>query len=229
MFTPLSHSLMMRRRCAARRCDVRLRTTLNPTRNFVLYQLPFLLLDRYDVSSEIGRGANAVVYRARDRVLGRDVAIKLIRDDIASPHSIARFAREIQLTARLEHAHILHVYDTGSYEGRPFVVMELASGRSLAERLNAEGQLSIEESLQITRDVGNALAHAHANAVIHRDVKPENILLTPAGAFIADFGIARITEEHVAETIDVDGNGGGHRDVHESRAVVRRSEYRWAK
>ncbi|MEP6765676.1 MAG: serine/threonine-protein kinase [Gemmatimonadaceae bacterium] len=173
------------------------------------YQLPFLLLDRYDVSAEIGRGANAIVYRARDQVLGRDVAIKLIRDDIASPHTIARFAREIQLTARLEHTHILHVYDTGSYEGRPFVVMELASGRSLADRLSVENQLSIDEALQITRDVGDALAHAHENAVVHRDVKPENILLTPAGAFIADFGIARITEEHIAERLTSTGTAVG--------------------
>lgn len=162
-------------------------------------------MDRYDVEAEIGRGGNAVVYRARDRDLDRIVAIKLIREDIASPTVVSRFHQEIQVTASLEHAHILHIYDTGSFEGRPFVVMELAPGPSLATRLSAEGHLPVADALKIAREVGEALAHAHASGVVHRDVKPENILLTPAGAFIADFGIARIMQERTVDELTSTG------------------------
>ena len=156
---------------------------------------PFVLVDRYEVTHEIGRGGYAVVYRAADRVLGRDVAIKLLRDDAVSDDTLARFRQEMQITAQLEHAHILHVYDTGWYEGRPYIVMELAPGRTLADRLERERQLPIADALQIVRDVGLALAHAHARGVVHRDVKPENILLGTSGAILADFGIARVTLE----------------------------------
>ncbi len=170
---------------------------------------PFLLLDRYEITAEIGRGGNAVVFRAHDRVLDRAVAVKVLRDDSLSSDTLVRFRQEVQVTARLEHAHILHVYDTGEYEGRPFIVMELASGRSLHERLEREGQLPIMDALQITRDVGLALAHAHARRVVHRDVKPENILLASGGAILGDFGIARVTTEDIARKITSTGTAVG--------------------
>jgi len=158
-------------------------------------KLPFALTDRYEVVEELGRGGHAVVYRAHDRTIRRDVAIKLLRSDALSDELRARFQQEIELTARLEHEHILHVYDTGEFAGRPFVVMELATNRTLADRLAAERQLPVGEALALTRQVGIALAHAHAHGVIHRDVKPENILLGADGAILADFGIARITQD----------------------------------
>ena len=154
--------------------------------------MPYTLLDRYDLTAELGRGGHAVVYRAHDRILHRDVAIKLLRDDVLSEDVLARFKQEVSVTARLEHAHILHVYDTGTHDGRPFVVMELAVGSTLGERMVREGPLPVDDALEITRALGLALTHAHSQGVIHRDVKPENVLLGPAGALLADFGVARV-------------------------------------
>ena len=170
---------------------------------------PFVLADRYEITAEIGRGGHAVVYHARDRVLDREVAIKLLREDALSSDTLARFRQEVQVTAQLEHAHILHVYDTGAYEGRPYIVLELASGRTLADRLDREGQLPIVDALQIARDVGLALAYAHSHSVVHRDVKPENILLGSGGAILADFGIARVTAEDRMRRITSTGTAVG--------------------
>ncbi len=170
---------------------------------------PFLLVGRYDIAEEIGRGGHAIVFRARDRVLDRDVAVKVLRDDAISSDTLVRFRQEVQVTAQLEHAHILHVYDTGEFEGRPYIVMELASGRTLNDRLEREGQLPIADAMQIARDVGLALAHAHARGVVHRDVKPDNILLGPGGAILSDFGIARVTSEEIARKITSTGTAVG--------------------
>ncbi|MCU0616033.1 MAG: serine/threonine protein kinase, partial [Gemmatimonadaceae bacterium] len=149
-----------------------------------------LLADRYLLLEEIGRGGHASVHRARDQRLGRDVAVKLLRSDADTANVRARFEREIRLTATLEHPHILHVHDTGEHEGRPFLVTELATSGTLADRLSRESPLPLADALQITRDVGLALAHAHAHGVVHRDVKPANILLRDGTALLADFGVA---------------------------------------
>jgi tRNA A-37 threonylcarbamoyl transferase component Bud32/tetratricopeptide (TPR) repeat protein len=167
--------------------------------------LPFVLLDRYEVTDEIGRGGHAIVLRARDRILDRMVAVKVLRDDVFSPELLTRFRQEVQVTAQLEHSNILHVYDTGEFEGRPYLVMELATGETLSARLDREGQLPIEDALRIADEVGMALAHAHARGVIHRDVKPDNILLGDEGAVLADFGIARVTAEHLTNSITSTG------------------------
>jgi serine/threonine-protein kinase len=154
---------------------------------------PFQLLERYDVIEEIGRGGHAVVYKAYDRSLSRDVAVKLLRDDVLTPDVRLRFAQEVQVLATLQHPHILHVHDSGTFAGRPFAVMELAPAQSLAHRLERERQLPLLDAVQIVREIASALSHAHARGVLHRDVKPENILLGPGGAILADFGIARLT------------------------------------
>ncbi len=159
------------------------------------FEPPFTLVERYEVEEEIGRGGHAIVYRAHDRTLSRDVAVKLLREDAISRDSLGRFRQEMIVTAQLEHPHILHVYDSGEFRGRPYIVMELASGRTLAERLAREGQLPVADALQIARDIGLALAHAHAHGVVHRDIKPDNILLNETGAILADFGIARVSQE----------------------------------
>ena len=172
-------------------------------------KLPLLLLDRYNLTEEIGRGGQAAVYRAKDQVLGRDVAVKLLREDAISDDIIARFQQEISITSQLVHAHILHVYDTGVHAGRPFVVMELASGNTLAQRMHTENQLGVADAMQIVREVGLALAHAHERGVVHRDVKPENILLGPGGAILADFGVARITQADLSQKITSTGTAVG--------------------
>lgn len=175
----------------------------------MLPALPFQLLERYDVVEEIGRGGHALVYRAHDSLLARDVAIKVLREDVVAPDLVRRFLQEIQLLARLEHAHILHVHDSGTVDGRPFVVMELAPQATLAHRLVREPQLPIADAVQIAREVGSALAHAHARSILHRDVKPENILLGAGGAVLADFGIARVTGEHDISRITSTGEAVG--------------------
>ncbi|MBY0488560.1 MAG: protein kinase [Gemmatimonadaceae bacterium] len=170
---------------------------------------PFQLLDRYDVIEEIGRGGHAVVYRAYDRALTRDVAVKVLREDVLAPTIKARFTQEIQVMATLQHPHILHVHDSGTFEGQPFVVMALAPAQTLAHRLEREPQLPIQDAVQIAREVGSALAHAHARGVLHRDVKPENILLSDGGAILADFGIARVTGELAISRITSTGEAVG--------------------
>jgi serine/threonine-protein kinase len=152
--------------------------------------LPILLGGRYELLEEIGHGAYAIVYRGHDHVLDRMVAVKLLRDPTLSPDASARFAREVHITATLEHPHILHVHDSGTYDGRPFIVTEFAPDGSLDARLERDGQLGVEEALQITSEVGLALAHAHRSGVVHRDIKPDNILLGRGGALLADFGVA---------------------------------------
>ena len=149
-----------------------------------------LLANRYLLLEEIGRGGHATVHRAHDQRLGRDVAVKVLRREASSANIVARFEREIRLTATLEHPHILHVQDTGVHEGQLFLVTELATGGSLADRLVRESPLPMTDALQIVRDVGLALAHAHAHGVVHRDVKPANILLRDGTALLADFGVA---------------------------------------
>ncbi len=144
--------------------------------------------------AELGHGSHAIVYRAHDRHLDREVAIKVLRPELVNSEVSERFRREIRLTSRLEHPHIAHVYGTGEWMGTPYFVTALARGPSLAVRLAREKQLSVDEALSIARDVAGALAHANRAGIIHRDVKPANILLTPDGALLADFGVARAIE-----------------------------------
>jgi serine/threonine-protein kinase len=166
---------------------------------------PLLLVERYDIEAEIGRGANAVVYRAVDRKLGATVAVKLLREDVVSPHVVERFHQEMRVSAELDHPHILRVFDTGTADGRPFIVMELYGSQSLGDRLAADGQLPIDEALAIGTGIGEALAYAHQRGVVHRDVKPDNILLGVRGAVLADFGIARVTMEGISRQLTSTG------------------------
>ena len=146
--------------------------------------------DRYVLRGEIGRGGHSIVYRGHDTLLDRDVAIKVLREDAGSREMLLRFRQETQIAARLEHPHILHLYDSGVSETGPYIVMELASGISLADRLATERQLPVADVLEIAREIGSALQHAHDRGIVHRDVKPENILLGSGGALLADFGVA---------------------------------------
>jgi serine/threonine-protein kinase len=149
------------------------------------------LAERYRVERELGRGGMATVYLAEDLRHERSVAVKVLRPELAAALGSDRFLREIKLTARLDHPHILPLLDSGEADGFLFYVMPYVDGESLRERLNREKQLPIEDAIQITRDVADALAFAHQHDVVHRDIKPENILLAAGHARVADFGIAR--------------------------------------
>lgn len=160
----------------------------------MLDDLPHNIDDRFTLLAELGHGAHAIVYRALDRSLGREVAIKVLRAELVDSAVNDRFRREIRLTSQLEHPNIAHVYDTGEFMGAPYFVTAIARGASLAERLERERQLPVDEALSIARQVASALEHAHKAGIVHRDVKPANILLTPDGALLTDFGIARALE-----------------------------------
>ncbi len=149
------------------------------------------LADRYRIEAVLGHGGMATVYRACDLRHGRDVAIKVLRDDVAVSLGAERFLAEIRTTARLSHPHILPLHDSGEANGFLFYVMPLVEGESLRERLNREARLSVDEALRLAREVGDALAYAHSHEVIHRDIKPENILLQGGHPLLSDFGIAR--------------------------------------
>ena len=148
------------------------------------------LADQYAIERELGRGGMATVYLASDLKHRRTVAIKVLRPEIASLLGPDRFVREVEIAARLNHPHILALHDSGDADGFLFYVMPYVAGESLRHRLDREKQLSLDEALAITRQVASALAHAHSHNVIHRDVKPENILLHEGEAMVTDFGIA---------------------------------------
>jgi TolB-like protein/Flp pilus assembly protein TadD len=152
------------------------------------------LPERYAVERELGRGGAATVYLVRDLQVGRLVALKVLRPEVASVVGTERFLREIQLAAQLQHSHILPLFDSGEIAGRPYYTMPYV-GESLRARLFREPQLPLNDALRIAGEVADALAYAHSQGVIHRDIKPENILLEsgPTGtrALVADFGIAQ--------------------------------------
>lgn len=154
-------------------------------------QLESALAPRYSVERVIGRGGMAVVYLGRDLRHERSVAIKVLRPEVASGVGASRFLSEIKLTARLNHPHILPLLDSGECGGFLYYVMPYVEGESLRHRLSRLGKLAVADALQIARDVADALDSAHRHGVVHRDVKPENILLEEGHAFVADFGIAR--------------------------------------
>ncbi|HEX6107563.1 MAG TPA: protein kinase, partial [Gemmatimonadales bacterium] len=167
--------------------------------------LPDARFGHYRLEHELGRGGMATVYLARDLKHDRHVAFKLFRPESAFNLDILRFRREIATAARLQHPHICTVYDSGQTDGMPWYTMPYVRGESLRERLRREGRLPVDEALRITREAAQALAYAHREGVIHRDVKPENILLTEDGvSLLADFGIAcslrRTPDEHLTET-----------------------------
>ncbi len=148
------------------------------------------LVGRYAIERELGSGGMATVFLAADLKHRRQVAIKVLRPELAAALGPDRFLREVEIAAKLNHPHILALYDSGEADGLLFYVMPYIKGESLRAKLKRERQLSIEDAIGITRDVASALGHAHAQNVIHRDVKPENILLYEGEAMVADFGIA---------------------------------------
>ena len=153
------------------------------------------LRDRYVLERELGRGGMATVYLVRELRHRRHVALKVLRSELAVEVGSARFLREIETAARLQHPHILPVFDSGAAAGRLWFTMPFVEGESLRERLDRSPPLTVQEAIRITREVAHALHYAHQHGVIHRDIKPENILVTGDGStLVADFGIARSSD-----------------------------------
>ena len=148
------------------------------------------LADRYAVERELGRGGMATVFLAQDLKHHRSVAIKVLHAELTAALGPERFLREIEIAARLQHPHILPLYDSGAATGFLYYVMPYVEGESLRDRLTRVKQLPQDDVLRIATEVAGALAYAHSHGVVHRDIKPENILLSGGTAVVADFGIA---------------------------------------
>ena len=168
-------------------------------------RLTAALAGRYVIERELGSGGMATVYLAHDVKHHREVALKVLRPELAAALGPDRFLREVEIAARLNHPHILALYDSGETNGFLFYVMPYVAGESLRHRLEREKQLPIEEALAITRHIASALGHAHAQHIIHRDVKPENILLYEGEAMVADFGIALAVSAAAGERLTQTG------------------------
>ncbi len=166
--------------------------------------------DRYAIERELGRGSVATVYLARDRKHDRAVAVKILRPEVGTGSDAKRFAREIGFLARLHHPHILPLLDSGTLalpDGRLglFYVMPYVRGESLRQRLEREVQLPIAEAVHLAREVADALGYAHKEGIVHRDIRPENILLESGHALVADFGSARALESAGGEQLSASG------------------------
>ncbi len=153
-------------------------------------------IGRYEIKSELGRGGMATVYLAYDPMFEREVAIKVLpRELLHDPQFRSRFEREAKVVARLEHAAIVPVYDVGAHDDQPYFVMRLMSGGSLSDRMGTKEKLSLDETLHIIQRIAAAMDYAHSKGIIHRDMKPGNILFDEAGdPYISDFGIAKFTQ-----------------------------------
>ncbi len=160
------------------------------------FVLPDILSGRYQMVREVGHGGMARVYLARDLKHERDVALKVIRPDLAASLGRDQFLREIAIAARLRHPNIVPLYDSGDDAGALYFVMPFEAGPSLREKLHG-GPLSTADAVSVLRDVARALAYAHEHGIVHRDVKPDNVMLSSGAAVVADFGIARAF--HVAQ------------------------------
>jgi Tol biopolymer transport system component len=170
------------------------------------HQFALGLADRYRLDRELGRGGMATVFLARDRKHDRSVALKVLHPELAAMLGPERFLREIKVAARLQHPHILPVYDSGESAGRLWFTMPYVDGESLRDRLRRSRRLPLAEALRITREIAQGLQYAHEQGVVHRDIKPENILLTQDGStLVADFGVARTLGSPGSEQLTMAG------------------------
>src|ERR1700761_5565261 len=153
-------------------------------------ELQRVLGTAYTLDRELGGGGMSSVFVARDNSLGRMVVVKVLPYELAASVSVDRFKREIMLSAALQHPHIVPVLSAGETDGLPFFIMPFVEGESLRARLG-RGPLSVREAVSILKDVSRALVYAHGRGIIHRDIKPDNILLSGGSATVPDFGVAK--------------------------------------
>ena len=154
-------------------------------------QLQKTLGDAYALERELGGGGMSRVFVATEASLGRRVVVKVLPGASGGSVSIDRFKREIQLAARLQHPHIVPLLTAGESDGLPFFTMPYVEGESLRVRLSRGGELPIAEGMRILREVAAALANAHEKGIVHRDIKPDNVLLSGGAAMVTDFGVAK--------------------------------------
>ena len=145
----------------------------------------------YAIDREIGRGGMATVYLALDPKHNRKVAVKVLLSELAKSLTAARFLREIEMAAGLAHPNIVPVYDSGEADGFLYYVMPFIDGENLQHCLREQGRLAVEQTIQIAREVASALSYAHKQNIIHRDIKPGNILFVEVHAMVTDFGIGK--------------------------------------
>ena len=158
-------------------------------------RLTAALGDRYRIERELGAGGMATVYLAQDLKHDRQVAVKVLREELSASLGKERFLREIKVAAALQHPHILPLYDSGAADGLLFYVMPYVDGLSLRDKLVKEGELPIGDAMRILRDIADALSEAHRHGVVHRDLKPENVMLRGRHALVMDFGVAKALSE----------------------------------
>src|SRR6266508_5755686 len=171
----------------------------------VLESLRDHLAPQYDVEREIGAGGMARVYLAVEQHPHRRVAIKVLDPQVSTRLLRERFVREVDLSSKLSHPHIVPIFSAGEAGGLFYYVMPYLEGESLRHRLQRERRLALDDALHIVRDVADALHFAHAQGIIHRDIMPENILLAGGHAIVADFGIARAISAAVVLTLTAAG------------------------
>lgn len=187
--------------------------TLDPSADLTHVSLTdSVLAGQYVIAREIGRGGMATVYLAHDRKHDRDVAVKVLRSDLSASLGAERFAREIAFASRLTHPHIVPLLDSGNTDGLFYYVSLFVGGGSLRERLQQSRQLPIADALRIAQEVGGALDYAHRVGVLHRDVKPENILFLDGHAMLTDFGIARACDARTDDNLTLAGIAVGTPD-----------------
>jgi Tol biopolymer transport system component/tRNA A-37 threonylcarbamoyl transferase component Bud32 len=160
-----------------------------------IVRLTAALASRYTIEREVGAGGMATVYLAQDVKHHRRVAVKVLRAEIAATLGAERFSREIEVAAQLQHPHILPLLDSGEADGFYYYVMPYVEGESLRDRLTHHGELPVHDAVKVLIEVVDALAHAHAHGVVHRDIKPDNVLLSGRHALVTDFGVAKAVSE----------------------------------
>ncbi len=164
-----------------------------------------VIAGRYTIERELGRGGAAIVFLARDRRQERQVALKVLHRELGQAIGAQRFLREIKHSSALHHPHLLAIHESGESDGLLYYVMPFMRDGSLRARIAKEKQLAVDESLRITRQVGEALGYAHSQGIVHRDIKPDNVLFSADHACLADFGIARAVDSVATDTLTSTG------------------------
>jgi serine/threonine-protein kinase len=170
-----------------------------------LDRLRTALAGEYDIAEEIGSGGMATVYLATDVKHDRRVAIKVLRPELAAALGPDRFPREIKIVAQLQHPHVLPLHDSGESEGFLYYVMPYVDGESLRSKVDREGQLPVHDAIRILREVVDALAHAHQRGIMHRDIKPDNVMMSGRHAMVMDFGVAKAVKDAGGEKLTTVG------------------------